>query len=131
MTDKILIVEDEYITAMDLQVNLENRGYEVVGICDLAEKAIELAEALAPDLILMDVSLHGVMKGTEAADVIYHRHGIPIIFLTAYSDVNTIAQAKLAYPYGYITKPFNFRDLSIAVEMALHRYKLESEKSTR
>jgi len=125
--NRILIIEDEYITAMDLQNNLESRGYEVVGRGDSGEQAIQLAEELMPDLILMDISLNGKMKGTEAACLIRSKHNIPVIFITAYTDLNTIAHAKQSYPYGYITKPFNIRDLSIAIELTLHRLKMETQ----
>jgi signal transduction histidine kinase len=124
---KILIVEDECITAMDIQNCLQNFGYNVPAIADSGEEAIALAETLKPDLILMDIILKGEMDGTAAAKYISCRHQIPIIFLTAFSDEMSLQRAAMSAPYGYVTKPFEAQDLHIAVTMALTKRNLEKK----
>ncbi|MDX1901346.1 MAG: ATP-binding protein [Gammaproteobacteria bacterium] len=128
---KILIVEDEFITAMDMQRNLEKLNYIVLGICGSGEEAIEKSNVLNPDIILMDVSLQGEMKGTEAARQIVRRRRVPIIFITAYNDNETLKHAKLANPYGYLIKPINMSDLNITIDMALFKFKTELESAAK
>lgn len=124
---KILIVEDECITAMDIQSCLQRLGYCVTEIASSGKEAISLAKKLSPDLILMDIKLKGEMDGTEAAKYIANHYHIPIIFLTAFSDENSLARASQSAPYGYITKPFEVRDLQISITMALTKYNLEKK----
>jgi len=123
--EKVLVVEDEAVTAMDIKARLEELGYSVLAIANSGEEAISLAAKLKPDIVLMDVILKGNMDGTEAAKQISIRNRIPIVFLTAYSDDTTLERAKLSAPYGYITKPFETRDLQITVSIALFKRKLE------
>lgn len=129
MTEKIsiLIVEDELITAMDIQKHLEDMDYSIPGIAGTGREAIDMADTARPDLVLMDVSLRGDMKGTEAARQIVTRRRLPVIFLTAYSDSETIQEALVSKPYGYLTKPFSMRDLCVAVEIALFKFRMELE----
>ena len=123
----VLVVEDEAITAMDIQMRLQKLGYKVPAVIDSGEEAISMAEKLRPDLILMDIVLKGKIDGTVAAQRISSTHHIPIVFLTAYSDDDTFNRAKLSDPYGYLTKPFEERDLRIAVELALFKHKLRAQ----
>lgn len=126
-TYKILIVEDEIVVAEDIKAILEEFGYQVLAIADSGELAIqELANNL-PDLVLMDIQLKGEMDGVETANVIWNTLKIPVLYLTANSDINTIERAKNTEPFGYITKPFRERELHTAIEIALHRYKLEQQ----
>lgn len=122
---KILIVEDEHIVAMDIQNRLENNGYQVAGHTDRGEKAVELAEELRPDLILMDISLKGEVDGIEAATWIRKRDNIPVIFLTAFADQSTTDRARLAEPYGFLLKPYEEREVIITIEMALYKHHME------
>jgi two-component system, response regulator PdtaR len=115
--NKILIVEDEAITAMSLQSNLEKLGYAVSSVAASGEDAIHLTDKLKPDLILMDIVLNGDIDGTEAAKQISAKHDIPIVFLTAYCDDQTIGRAKLSHPYGYLTKPYKQNDLRGMLEV--------------
>ena len=108
---KILIVEDEALIGLDLKKRLTNWGYTVLGHAFLAEKALELIENDPPDLILMDIILQGKMDGIEAADVIRARWGIPVIFTTAYADKERLKRAKLTYPFGYLIKPYQDREI--------------------
>lgn len=102
----ILIVEDEAIVALDLRQHLEDMGYGVAGIAESGGDAIALAERTAPALTLMDISLKGDMSGIDAADHLAREHQIPVIFLTSFSDKETIRKAARAEPFGYLTKPF-------------------------
>lgn len=119
---KILIVEDENIVAKDIQNSLKKLGYLVPAIVSTGEKAIEEAQESRPDLILMDIMLKGDMTGIESANIIKERFDIPVIFLTAYADENTVNKAKISEPYGYIIKPFKDNDLQTTIEMALYKH---------
>ena len=116
----ILIVEDEAIVAQEIKISLQKMGHSVASIVSRGEKAIGKAEAICPDLILMDIQLKGEMDGIEAADIIQSRFGIPVIFLTAYDDDERLKRAKFTLPYGYVLKPFRNRELRITIEMALY-----------
>lgn len=119
---KILVVEDESIVAKDIQNSLKKMGYQVPTTVSSAEKAIEEIEENRPDLILMDIMLKGQMSGIEAANLIKERFGVPLIFLTAYADDNTLSKAKITEPYGYIIKPFKEKELQTTIEMALYKH---------
>jgi len=118
----VLIVEDEEIVAADLAGRLEQLGYEVVGTAAKGEEAVESACRLKPQVVLMDIRLKGAMDGIEAAEAILRRHSAPVIYLTAHSDQATLERAKLSQPYGYIIKPFEERELSTTIEMALYKH---------
>lgn len=122
---RLLVVEDESIVAKDIQHRLRNLGYEVPAVVAYGEKAIEKAEELKPDLVLMDIFLKGEMDGIKAAEEIKRLYGIPVIFLTAFADPNTLQRAKVTEPFGYILKPFEERELLTAIEMALYKHKME------
>ena len=116
---KILIVEDEPIIASDIELTLENMGYEVVGIEDNAEDAlISIAEHL-PDLILLDINLEGDTDGIMLAEDINANYNIPFVFLTSNADKLTINRVKRTHPAGFIVKPFNEKDLQSNIEIAL------------
>jgi len=119
---KILIVEDEVIVAKDIGDTLLSLGYSVTGTASSAEEALDLSELTEPDIVLMDIMLEGELDGTEAAEIIRSRFNIPIIFLTAYSNDNTLQRAKTTNPYGYILKPFQETDLYTTIEIALHKH---------
>ncbi len=123
----ILVTEDESIVAKDIERSLTKLGFNVVGIADTGEKAIDLAEKFKPDLALMDIMLKGEMTGIEAAESIRMQFNIPIIYLTAYADDSTLKKAKITEPYGYILKPFKEIDLHTTIEMALYKHGKDSE----
>ena len=123
----ILVVEDERITAEDIRAGLEFAGYKVPVICSTGEDAIQQAERLEPDLVLMDIKLEGEMDGIEAAQKIRDAYDIPVVYLTAYSDERTLKRAKITEPFGYIIKPFEDRELHSAVEVALYKHQMESK----
>lgn len=122
---KILIVEDEAITALDIQHRLTSLGYRAPDIASTGEEAVEKAEETSPDLVLMDIMLSGEIDGVTAAEQIRARLDIPIVYLTAYADEATLQRAKMTEPYGYIVKPFKDRELHIAADMALYKHKME------
>jgi len=124
---RILVVEDESIVALDLQSSLEHLGYDVVGTAATGEDAVHIAEARTPDLVLMDIQLRGEMEGTAAADLIRRRFGIPVVYLTAYSDEATLQRAQISEPLGYLLKPFAERDLQVTIQMALYRHRAQRE----
>ena len=127
MAKKILVTEDESIVRKDIERCLEQLGYEVVASVDTGEKAISQALEHKPDLCLMDIMIKGDMNGIAAAEEIKRSLDVPVIFLTAYADETTLAQAKMAEPHGYILKPFKDADIQSAVEMALHKHSKELE----
>src|SRR5664280_638558 len=123
----LLIVEDELIVACDLQKSIENDGYVVAGHTDSGEKAIQLAGQLHPDLVLIDINLGGDIDGIEAAKQIRTRFDLPVIFLTEYGNNSVIKRALGAEPYGYILKPYDERELFIAIEMAITKHEMEKK----
>ncbi|HQC00637.1 MAG TPA: response regulator [Methanospirillum sp.] len=124
---QVLVVEDEAIVAESIASKLRRYGYEVIDTLPTGEEAIEMAGKTRPDVILMDIHLAGKIDGIQAADRISCQFHIPVIFLTAYADEQTIARAKEAGPFGYLVKPFRERDLYVTIEMARERSRLEAE----
>jgi PAS domain S-box-containing protein len=124
---RILVVEDEAIVAMDLEVRLADMGYILAGRAASGEKSIKLAQEQRPDLVLMDIRLKGDMDGIAAAAVIRRRFHVPVIFLTAYAEDETLERAKLAEPFGYLLKPCDDRELKSAIEIALYKHGSEEE----
>lgn len=120
-----MIVEDELIEATDLKKRLENLGYSVLGIAGTGEDAIQKAQKLFPNLVLMDINLKGDMNGIQAAATIIENNDIPVIYLTAYFDDETLEQAKKTAPYGYIIKPYEDMGLRSAIEMAVYNHQSE------
>lgn len=128
---RILVVEDEAITARHIQRALEKAGYDVPNVVAYGEEAIKLAEELKPDLVLMDIMLKGDMDGVQAAEQIRTRFGLPVVYLTANSDGSTISRAKITEPLGYIIKPFDERSLHTTIEMALYKHEIDSKITQR
>ncbi|MDH4027345.1 MAG: response regulator [Nitrospirota bacterium] len=126
-TAQILVVEDESIVAEYLSVSLQKMGYSVAAVVSSGEDAVRVAEAKRPDLILMDIVLRGDINGIEAAGRIHSACNIPVIYLTAYADEKMIGEAKLTEPFGYITKPFEYRELNSSIEMALYKHNVEKQ----
>lgn len=121
----ILVVEDENIVALDLASGLEKLGYSVAGIAANGEEAVELAETTKPGLVLMDINLRGEMDGVRAAQLIQDNFFIPVVLLTAYSDQATLERARATHPFGYLLKPFEERELEVAIQIAVYRHQME------
>jgi len=124
---KILIVEDEMIIAMEIQDRVEGLGYEVLDMASSGEEALKIVRKETPDLILMDIMLKGGIDGVETATQIRQTLNVPIIYLTAYADNNTLQRAKITEPSGYILKPVNEKELQIAIEIGLYKHQMEKE----
>ncbi|MBA4394119.1 MAG: hypothetical protein C0407_11250, partial [Desulfobacca sp.] len=127
----ILIAGDERIKALDVQDRLENWGYKILGIFSSAEEALKKAEELHPDLVLMDIVLTGNVTGIQATDRIRTGLGIPVIYLIAKEDHQTIESAKSKEPFGYLLKSFEERDLKAAIDMARYKHSLEQNHKER
>lgn len=128
---QILVVEDEGIVAKDIQSRLTRLGYHAPAIVYSGEEAIKKTVEMKPDLILMDIRLTGLVNGIQAASEIKKKFNIPVVYVTAYADDNTIEQAKRSEPYGYILKPVQDKELSIVIEMALHKHSMEIKLQER
>jgi len=120
---KILIVEDDILVAEDVKQCLQNSKYFVTSIVNSGRDALAKIKEKLPDLILMDIILKDKMNGIETAQKIRNHFDIPIIYISAYSGDDIIQQAKSTQPYGYIIKPINEKELLIAIEIALNKYK--------
>ena len=125
MPQRILIVEDEAIVALDIQQRLETLGYDVIDTVSDGNSAITLTREHLPDLILMDIQIQGDIDGIQTAEALASIHDVPVVFLTANSDEATLQRAKRAGPMAYLLKPFQDRDLRTAIEIALYRHELQ------
>ena len=124
-TSKILIVEDDALIGLDIANSLSSFGYEIAGPIDSGEEAIEKCGMLQPNLILMDIGLKGKLDGIQAAQQIQDKLSVPVVFLTAHNDEETLQRAKLSNPYGYLIKPFDGNELHSTIELTLHRFNNE------
>ncbi len=121
MNAKILIVEDEPVIAADIELTLLNCGYRIAGIAYSSTQALDMIVNRQPDLVLLDIAIKGDMDGIDIASVIQQKYHIPFIYLTSFSDKDTLERAKPTLPEGYIVKPFKDRDILSSIEMALYR----------
>jgi PAS domain S-box-containing protein len=124
---RILVVEDEELVGLSIRNFLQSIDYEVPAVVSSGEKAVRDARTLEPNLVLMDIHLAGRMGGIEAAGIIKDSCHVPVIYLTAYSDTETLQKAKLTEPFGYVLKPFDERSLEASIEMALHKASRQEE----
>jgi DNA-binding NarL/FixJ family response regulator len=102
----VLIVEDEYLVALQSEIALRDAGFEIVGIASAADEAVEVARSERPNVVIMDVRLIGDRDGIDAALEIYRATGIRCIFATAHSDPETRRRAHAAEPLGWLPKPY-------------------------
>jgi PAS domain S-box-containing protein len=124
---RILVVEDEGIVATDIERCLEDSGFEVAAIAASADDALLEASRHSLDLVLMDIRIQGDMDGIEAGHRLHQRYGLPIVYLTAHGDRDTIERAKKTEPHGFLLKPFKPNELASAVEIALNRVRVDKE----
>lgn len=120
---KILIVEDELLTAQGIASDVEANGYSVVGLYDSGEGAIKSLSDELPDLILMDIILQGSLNGIETAKKINQKYRIPIIYLTNLKETENYVKSKDTFPRNYLTKPFQTHQLLFAIDLALTKSK--------
>jgi two-component system, response regulator PdtaR len=118
-TAQILIVEDERIIALELTRRLKQLGYAVVSLASSGPEAIHKAQALHPDLVLMDIGLKGTMTGIEAGEAIRTELQIPVVYVTAYAPENLLPPDQTTEPRLYVRKPFNEQQLRTTLERAL------------
>ncbi|MBA56953.1 MAG: GGDEF domain-containing response regulator [Pseudomonadales bacterium] len=129
--NKILIVEDENIVALDMSRRLKKLGYDVIGTAASGKRALELVDARGPNVVLMDIHIKGTQDGIEVAQDINHLYRIPVIFLTAYSEDTTLNRARESGPYGYLLKPFSERELHVAIQVALDKHRFIEDLARR
>jgi CheY-like chemotaxis protein len=123
----LLIVEDDFVVASSLQAELEEMGYQIIGLAPSGERALEHARMGRPDLVLMDIKLQGPSDGIETALRLRKEYDIPSVFLTAYADNGILEKAKQSEPYGYLVKPYEHRELQSTIELALYKAKLDRQ----
>ncbi len=121
----VLVVEDERIIAKGIEKQLKGLGYAVAGTASTGADAIRLADERRPDLILMDVNLGGEPDGIGAAEAIRAARDVPVVFLTAHSDGETLDRAKRSGPFGYVLKPYEDTELKVAIELALYKHQAD------
>ncbi|MFP5269998.1 response regulator [Coleofasciculus sp.] len=124
---KILVIEDERVVALSIQNRLEALGYIITANVISAEVALTRIRQNPPDLVLMDIQLKGEMDGIEAAAQMRQQFQLPIVYLSAYNDEETLERAKFTEPYGYLLKPFESKDLATTIEVALYKHKMEQQ----
>lgn len=128
---KVLIVEDELLVAMDIQQMLTHLGYVVFAPTASAEEAIASASATCPDVVLMDIRIKGERDGIETASVLGQRFDVPVVYLTAHADANTVERAKQTAPYAYLTRPFTEGALTSAIEIAAFKHRTDRKLRER
>lgn len=124
-SEKIMIVEDDGIIAKHLEKTLANLGYSIAATFSSGEEVIQSIDLLDPDLILMDINLSGELDGIQTAEKITESLDVPIVYLTAYADQDTLRRAKITDPFGYILKPFEINNLQVTVELAMRKHQYE------
>ena len=119
---QIIIVEDDIIIATDLQIRLQRLGYKIIGIAKNSDEAAQLFQQNDVDLLLMDINIQGKKDGIETAQLLQSQRVVPLIYLTALADKETIDRAKITRPSAYLTKPFNEVDLQVAIDIAINNF---------
>lgn len=124
---KILIVEDQFITAKGIQKSLEGLGYEVVGITSNEADTLKIIEETSPNLVLMDIKLKGEEDGVTITYTVQSQYNIPVVFLSAYTDDETIERVYHVGAYGFVVKPYKDIKLKEAIDNALYRHKAKGD----
>lgn len=119
---KVLIVEDEVMIARHIEDILVSNQYTIVGIAHDSEAALDYVYSRSPELIIMDINLEDKKDGIELAQIVKEKYDIPIVFLTAHSDVETLHRAKEVNPCAYIVKPFKDKDLISSIVIGMYNY---------
>lgn len=124
---KILIIEDNFLTLSEIEIRVQSMGYSNTETAISGEEAIEKSEEFKPDLIISDINLGQGITGIEASKRIRKKYNIPVIYLTAYDDEDTLRVAKINDPFAYLIKPLQERELRIAINIALYKHKTEKK----
>lgn len=124
---KILIVEDDSVSALLLQRALEKNAHQIIGIADTGEKAIEILAENMADIVMMDINLAGELDGIKTTEIINEKYDIPVVYLSASSDAETLNKVVGTNPSAYVIKPFNIRELNMVIELAIFKDRKEKE----
>ena len=127
----VLIVEDERLIARDMQQLLVELGYDPFAIAGTSEEALLRASERRPDVVLMDIRLKGETDGISTAELLKSRFDLPVIYLTAHADDTTVERAKNSEPYGYLIKPVDAVRLRSAIEVSVHKHRLDRKLRER
>lgn len=119
----ILIVEDEFLIAKDIEGLLLEEGYEVIGFIASVDEAIEIIEKKKPDLVITDISLIGEKDGVDLGRYLISKDTIPFIYLTSHTDKIVMERVKETRPYGFIVKPFKDADVKATIDIVLNNFK--------
>lgn len=119
---KILIIEDEFILATELAETLESEGYEVVLTADNGQEALDFFKENEVDLVLCDININGDWDGIETITRLIAIKQVPIIYLTAFTNRDTLERAKQTFPAAYIPKPYHITNLRMAIELAINNF---------
>lgn len=122
---RILIVDDDVLTALALQMVVSSMGHECVDICRDSETAISVAAHIRPDIALVDINIEGQIDGVDTAEILYSKYNVHVLFITAYSDEATLLRVKSSHPFGYILKPYTDQNVRVALTIALYQIDLE------
>jgi diguanylate cyclase (GGDEF)-like protein len=123
---RVLVVEDERIVALDLRGALEALGYAVVGTAASSDEALRAVDERRPDLVLMDIRISGASDGIQTARMLRSRYHLPVVYLTATADEETLERALATDPAGYLVKPYNPHSLRTTIEVAFRRHEAEA-----
>lgn len=124
----VLIVEDEALVALDLSMGLQKDGYQIVGIADNAKDAEQLFLKNEVDIILMDINILGDKDGIDTAIQLLKHKKVPVIYLTAITDTQTVNRVKQTHPAAFLTKPYNINNVRIAIELAINEFAAQKAK---
>lgn len=124
---KILITEDDTVSALLLKKALEKNEHEIIGMADSGEKALEILEHHQADIVMMDINLAGQLDGIKTTEIINEKFNIPVVYLTASSDSETLLKVAGTNPSAYVIKPFNIRELNMVIELAIFKDRKEKE----
>jgi PAS domain S-box-containing protein len=124
---KVLIVEDEAIIGLDMKRLLADAGFDVAAVAATAKQAMRLVQTSSPDLVLMDIHIKGPVDGIDTAHHIRQKFRLPVVFVTAHADKNTLERARQSGPFGFITKPISALGLVSTIEMALHKHSVQRQ----
>ena len=126
-TLRILIVEDDSVSALLLQRALEKNAHQIIGIADTGEKALEMLDEYGADIVMMDINLAGELDGIKTTEIINEKFDIPVVYLSASSDAETLNKVVGTNPSAYVIKPFNIRELNMVIELAIFKDRKEKE----
>lgn len=126
-TLKILIVEDDSVSALLLQRALEKNAHHIIGIADTGERALEILGENMADIVMMDINLAGELDGIKTTEIINEKYDIPVVYLSASSDAETLNKVVGTNPSAYVIKPFNIRELNMVIELAIFKDRKEKE----